>query len=383
MSTLDPQAMIAEARAQCGLADFGDEDFRAPLEVLARSMVEEARLSARGREFQHLTLVQALVTRLRVHDYCARHPAIEREPLPAPLVIAGLQRTGTTKLQRVIATDPRWHVLLLWESMFPVPLADDADPAGERARRIALARDYAEEHNTSGAGAAHLLDPLAPEEEVLLMLKSFLVPCYDMHTPAHQAWIEAADKRPMYRDLRRLLQFLQWQRGGTPGRRWLLKAGEHLANLGVLFDVFPDAKVVQTHRHPAASVASMLQLVDLIHRRYSDAVDRLALGRLWLANLSHTVASSLRYRDAHPGTAILDVAFRDVVADAAGTVRRIYAFAGAEFTPDTAGAIQAWDRDNPAGKHGEHHYALADFGLDEAQVESAFADYIARFGHLF
>jgi hypothetical protein len=34
---------------------------------------------------------------------------------------------------------------------------------------------------------------------------------------------------------------------------------------------------------------------------------------------------------------------------------------------------------NPQGKHGRHQYALADYGLSEAEVLERFAPYIERF----
>ena len=49
-----------------------------------------------------------------------------------------------------------------------------------------------------------------------------------------------------------MLKFLQWQKrqAGQRGDRWVLKAPFHLGFVDVLFALFPDARIVQTHRDP-------------------------------------------------------------------------------------------------------------------------------------
>jgi hypothetical protein len=40
---------------------------------------------------------------------------------------------------------------------------------------------------------------------------------------------------------------LQWR---CPGKRWVLKAPSHLLGLSALFQVYPDADIILTHRDP-------------------------------------------------------------------------------------------------------------------------------------
>ena len=56
---------------------------------------------------------------------------------------------------------------------------------------------------------------------------------------------------------RRAIQLLLWQRPG----RWLGKTPHHLENLDALLDVFPDAKIIQTHRDPVRVVASYASMM--------------------------------------------------------------------------------------------------------------------------
>ena len=63
----------------------------------------------------------------------------------------------------------------------------------------------------------------------------------------------------MYSYFRRLLQLLLWQRPGANPERaqhYLGKTPHHLENLPTLLEVFPDAKVIVTHRDPVKVVPS-------------------------------------------------------------------------------------------------------------------------------
>ena len=71
--------------------------------------------------------------------------------------------------------------------------------------------------------------------------------------------------------------------------------------------------------------------------------------------------------------------YSDIARDPIAAVRGVYAFAGMDFTPDAERAMRGWLADNPAYKHGRHHYALADFGLTEQRVREVYADYIETY----
>ena len=133
--SLDAESILAEAREKTGLGDFGDDSFREPMARLLRSLEEEAGLSEVGRGMQRARMVGLLVNRLRAEDHFARFPEILDEEIREPLVIVGLARTGTTMLQRMIASDPRVISLLWWESRNPAPFPEAADGEGPLTAR--------------------------------------------------------------------------------------------------------------------------------------------------------------------------------------------------------------------------------------------------------
>ena len=77
---LDVDRMIAAARRKTGLSHFGDEWFLEPLEVLVRSINDEARLTPLGTRIQHSRIVSALAIRLRAEELLREKPGHSRHP---------------------------------------------------------------------------------------------------------------------------------------------------------------------------------------------------------------------------------------------------------------------------------------------------------------
>ncbi|NIN58976.1 MAG: sulfotransferase, partial [Xanthomonadales bacterium] len=220
--------MIFAAQRRAGLKGFGEEEFRAPLEVLVASVNEEARLNALGRTIIHKRIVDALVTRLRARALFDQHPEIDAIDPGRVLVIAGLQRTGTTLLHRLLGADRRIRAVLSWEALNPVPL----DGARERERRIRQARraEQGLRYIAPEFFAIHPVEHDMPEEDVLLLDVSFMSQSAEatMRVPSYARWLEEHDHLPAYRYLRQLLKVLLWQHGAPA---LLLKSPHHLEHL--------------------------------------------------------------------------------------------------------------------------------------------------------
>ncbi len=322
-------------------------------------------------------LVGLLATRLRVHDLFTRHPEIANEKIEAPLVIAGLQRTGTTMLHRLLAADPDTRALLSWEAISPAP--DPKQKPGERDARIKQA-EVAEKglkYLSPDFFAIHPVEAQAPEEDVLLMEFALMsqVPEAMMRIPSYSAWLKEQDATPVYQYLKKLLQLLQWQQGG---KRWVLKTPAHLEHLDSLLKVFPDAKIIQTHRDPTRTTASFASMMTHGYGIFSDHVNSEEIAAHWHANNARMMRRALNVREQHPG-AFIDVSYYDLINNPMPQVERIYDFAGLELTPEIRAAMDASRKQNKQNKHGKHRYQLADSGLNETQVRADYADYLAKF----
>jgi hypothetical protein len=376
------QAVLDEARRRTGLDDFGDDAFREPMRHLLRALEEEAQLNAAGRAAQFERIVGLLINRLRTEAQFHLHPEIENEVIERPLAIVGMGRTGTTMLHRMIATDPQIFSLFWYESRNPAPF-----PEGEGARedpRIADAE--AEVKAMLGASpeliAAHPMDAHAPDEEIMLLEHAFVSsnPEAFCNIPRFAAWLEEQDASAGYAYLKRLLQFLQWQkkRRGCRASRWVLKTPHHLGYLDVLFQVLPGTKVVLTHRDPVETIPSFASLVHILRGLTSDDPDPVEVGRQWGDKMQRMVGRCMAVRAQYPER-FLDVRYRVLIADPMAQIRSIYAFAGLELSPAAEERMRAWTIENARHRRPPHRYTLEKFGLTEEWLRAAFAAYCEQF----
>jgi hypothetical protein len=380
----DPAKLLAAATAATGgLTDFGEATFRPGLDALCAALAREGQLSEMGRTILQQKIVGHLSNRLRIEDYFGRFPEIARETVRAPLVIVGLPRTGTTRLQRLLSRDRRFYSMLFWESQFPVPLPDET--LEEPKARIANAKGIVD-YMVQSMPKLLAIHPMAAEEadeEVMLMEHSFFS-AFDAYAniPGYVAWLDAQDQTPAYRFLKRSLQFLQWQKRkrGITGERWLLKTPHHLLRMDILLREFPGAQVIQTHRDPVQSIPSIASFIDTLWRIYSNDVDAHAAGRSWSERMSRGLTHTIRVRTKAPGAQFLDVQFQDTVRQPMEVVKRIYEFIGWTLTPEAERAMRDWlaedEKSHAAG--GAHDYGPEQFGLSAEQLKKDFAEYRER-----
>jgi hypothetical protein len=76
---------------------------------------------------------------------------------------------------------------------------------------------------------------------------------------------------------------------------------------------------------------------------------------------------------------VVDLLFRDLLADPIRCVRRIYDAAGDTLSEDAETRMRAWSVENQQHKHGKHEYAPEDVGLTLAALQQRFEFYRPRF----
>jgi hypothetical protein len=386
---IDEVALHAQARAETGLDDFGDDGYLVPLRVLLGAYRDEAGFSAMGRVTIHTQLLQLLKNRLLIEDLIARHPEILDERVERPIIIAGLPRTGTTHLQNVIAADPNLRSLAYWESIEPVLAPAEAaalepgsiDPRIERSDASLAFLTQALPHFPAmfdiGTHHAH--------EEINLLAIDFSTMYFDTMAPipTWRAHYLATDQTPHYRYLKRVLQVLQFLRpvpqDDGAGTRWVLKSPQNLEQFGPLMNVFPDATVLVTHRDPVAVTASMATMLSYVSWLSAEAVDTERIGQYWLAILEDLLNAAVRDRELLPPDQSLDVRFDQFMADEWSMLQRIYALAGQSFETRTQQALRAYLDGHGRNRHGRLRYDLADFGFEEQDLRRRFAPYTERF----
>ena len=379
---LDADELLAEASAKSGLSDFGDDDFQEPYRIFVRALDEEAQLHALGRLIARSDLVNWLENRLGLTALRGLHPEIGAQAIERPLFVTGLPRTGTSILHELLACDPAHRVPRHWEVRHPCPppqaASYDDDPRIERAeRQVQLWNHIVPEYKVM-----HELGARLPVECIQITAHSFrseeLMGRHQV--PSYAAWYAGCELAPAYRFHRTMLQHLQWQHRRE---RWVLKAPSHLAALGPLLAVYPDARIVVTHRDPLEilpSVASILYSTAFVR---SDAVEPAAMlgwftGETCLALLDRMTA--LRAGGTVDPAQFHDVRYDDLVARPFEAIAAIYDRFGLAFRPEAEARMRAYLAAKPKGKHGTHRYDFRATGFDLGAERERFRAYRERYG---
>ena len=376
---LSPEAVLGAATAQTGLSDFGSDEFREPLEVLCRAMDTEADFSPMGRLSQFSQLTAFAVNRLRIEQYIKDHPDALEVPVDRPIVIAGLPRTGTTHLHNLISADPALRSLPWWESLEPVPPAEES---GTNTGRILRAKE--------GLAIMHMAMPHYERmhemtwdhvhEEIHLLAIDFSTMLFDCSAvmPSWRSYYKEHDQTPHYQYLKRILRVLAHQR--PPRERWVLKSPQHLEQIGPLMNVFGDASVVFTHRDPVSITASFATMICYSARMSATyPVDVPIIGQWWAQLIQDMLQSCVDDRDLVPPEQSIDVLFHEFMADDVAMVERIYKLADQPFTSEVKAAMDQYMAGHPRGQHGRIIYDLADFDMSAQERRQALSFYTDRF----
>jgi hypothetical protein len=373
---LDPDALMRTACANRGLDDFGDPSFRAPLRLLFEAYEHDAHLTPFGRMGVRRDVLRLLENRLAVEDALKRNPEIGKGEIRAPLFVLGLPRTGTSILHELLAQDPANRTPLTWETnvLFPPPerATFDTDP------RIALAEQHYAglDRILPEFKQIHRMGARLPQECVALVSHEFAsLVFHTSHDVArYQRWLDGADITWAYHSHRRYLQYLQWK---APAERWVLKSPGHLWWPEAVLAVYPDAKIVQTHRDPLRVVSSLAHLVAVLRSIGTDRVDRHAIGADWAERLALGLNRTLAFRRAGrvPDERVFDIQFGEFVGREIPTIRRMYDHFGMELSAEAEARMQRYLAANPKDGKGAHRYVLKDAGLEPAAERKRFADY--------
>ena len=371
--------LLQRAQAATSLDDFGEDSFREGLEILVASVDTEARLTERGRMGFEAQIVDLLACRLQVEHWYRLHPEIDAQEIVAPLIGLGLPRTGSTALSCLLAEDPAVRSIRNWEASAPCPPPESAteltDPRIEVAKRMVARRHE-----------------LFPRKKMMLPSSATMpTECqtymgYDFKTqlfqalwqvPTYTQWLNhQADLVPTYRYVKRVLKLLQWR---CPPTRWRLKNPSHIVFIDALAKVFPDARYWMTHRDIASVIPSVADLYYELIKASSDDVDRTYLGRSNTEWCELGMRRVIAFRDAGNDHRFFDIHFAPFQKDPISAIAQLYKFLGEEFTTEARARMEAWRRDTPRDKHGEHSYHAADFGIELGQLRERFRFYSERF----
>lgn len=376
---LEEGALCETASERMHLSDFGNERFREGLRRQLNVYQHDPGLTFLGRGLARLQILRCLGNRLEIENQIAKNPEITRRELRRPMVIVSMPRTGTTFLHNLMGRDPASRPLLLWEAMHP-GRDSEGDPAKRDRKRRQWAGRFVSLAGKVAPGFKDLHFPQANDAEECLWLfqNSFFGPAlgqknlceYSQQMP--QETIEWA-----YREYYRQLQLLEAQRP-APGH-WLLKCCNHIFTLDTLVKTVPGVCIVQIHRDPTESIASLCRVFSQIATLCYDDDRWKTFGPDVLALFADGLKRSIEARKSIPTGQILDITFQELTTAPVATVQKIYDHFGYTFTNEFGAAMDTWLKDKPRPKRAQGYYSFEPFGMDRATVEKAFAFYNRQF----
>ncbi|MCV7105860.1 sulfotransferase [Mycolicibacterium chitae] len=375
---LTADALHEQATAQTGLSDFGSQDYRERMDVLLQAFGELPNFTAFGRTYAFSLMLTFLKGRLRVIDHLHRHPEIFDIQIAAPMVIAGLPRTGTTHLHSLLAADPALRSLPYWEAQEPLPAPGEEGSIEPRRQRTGDALNIS---NTLMPyfQLMHEMTIDHIHEDIGLMVQDFASGFFTTltHLPRWSDYLRDHDQTPGYQFLRMMLQVLQHQDGRD--RRWVLKSPQHLEQFVPIMKVFPDATFIVTHRDPVDVAVSMATMMTYTMRMSVDKVDVPTVANYWIGRIDEMLSACLRDHAKLPAERTIDVRFDEFMADDLAMVQRVWDVAGYQPDDQSRAAVAAYLAGHTRGRLGRVDYRPEDLGLDRGDLRRRFAPYVERF----
>ena len=363
---------------ETGLRDFGDSAYLAGLRVLLSALDTDLKLAGVYRERVFGSIVGVLIARLYAQQGWREHPESLKQAIRSPLIITGIPRTGTTALHKALSMDPQFQGLELWLAQTPMVRPLRGTWESNPHFRKAVAGMAAVVEVAPLIKTIHDMVADEPDECLNAMVQSFVTIQFGstLHVPSYHRWYLAQDETPSYRryaDLLRLVGF------NDQDKRWLLKNPGHVLGIEALLKVFPDARIVHTHRNPLVAVPSTCSLIETFRTFYlGNQTYPRELGAMNLDLWSIGLERIVRAHDRQPES-FYDVQFEDLNADPLGVVRGIYQWAGLTLKPEVEQKMKNWLDTHSEGKGGVHRYTAEHFGLSDEILSDRFREYMDRY----
>ena len=356
------------------------------LDVLLNALNTEAQLNTVGRLGARGMLTNLISNYVKLTDWFDRHPEEVEQVIEKPIFIVGLPRTGTSAMHGLMGADPGNRSPLFWEVNSPLP-RPDPDHYDDDPRIEVMAKQLEMQYKMApGFDAIHKMDATMPQECVANMHQMMygITLTLTWYVPSYRRWLMQADPKPALRFHKRFLQMMQaTEPASRPIERWLLKTPGHLSSLPGIFELFPDAQIVFTHRNPVDVIGSVCSFVWTLSGMFTDKGHVPGLiGEEQASSWNQLLQLGMRDRallDAHSDQ-FHDIYFDDICEKPFETVLGIYEKFGIQPPENMTELMQQYLDDSPRGKHGKHEYMLADYELTEAGERVRFEEYTTKFG---
>jgi hypothetical protein len=314
-------------------------------------------------------------------------PSLRRTEVRSPTFCVGHARSGTTYLHRLMAEDPQFSYVLMYEMFFPSLLekrllrllfqVDQIVFCGRLRRKL----NAIEERAFAETNDMHKTGFFVPEEDDFLLTWSlgsgFWIVLFPFMGELDFYHVDRWTVRKRQRVMAFYKECLRRQLALNGGGIHLSKNPTFCGRVEALIETFPDARFVVPMRNPFETIPSLLKMMQTEwHLRGHDAQLIRDSLRVLADQSFDAYEHPLEVLARHTETPSCVVDYRDLVNEPAITLRRIYNDLELELTSATAESI-----DSAQGQAHEsaHRYNLAEFGLDPHEIHTRLAALFERF----
>lgn len=367
-------------------------DTRKLVEIAANGFDNNPHLSPSGRLLLKLFSMNLLKNRHRVLTFYHNHrDYIDKNgKMAAPLIITGLPRSGTTLLQRLISEDPLTRSPYTFELESPLPpltkqqnpLTDPRIKASASSLRMLarLAPGFIDKLNQS-----HYWSATEMEESLIYMLAHNGIPMMNGAHAGHNFmdhFLNLEGKRSIFQYERLFFSILDAYKPAKS--HWTLKAPNYAPWFPLIFDAYPDARVVVTHRNPLVTLPSYCRLMEswCIPCDRNGSFDKHTFARLSERFIAASLNTPLQFRNQNPHrqSQIFDCMYAELFSDPIGMVRSVYKKFNLEYTTEFENRMKIYLNENQAGKYGRHNYSLEEYGFSADEVYQSYQTYMQSYG---
>jgi hypothetical protein len=319
------------------------------------------------------------------------YPDLKKVEVRKPVFMVGHARSGTTLTHRLLYQDEgRFSSFLLYELYFPSLIQKKVIRAiarwDEKKLRGLLAGQVRawEDWRYGRSRHMHNMGLTEPEEDDIVLYYSMAAGFWitkmpymgDLDFYAMNDWPER--KRRRYNDMYRECVRRQLYLNG-PEKTHLSKNPMYSGRVASLLEAFPDARIIVNVRDPNETIPSLLKLMRAGWKELGWDPDRQNQCLKILAEQSwHTYLHPIEYLDAHPEVPGAIVDYRDLIAEPAATIERIYRDLGWRMS-DAYRERLAGEGKRAREHKTRHTYSLEEFGLEADAIRTELGSLFERF----
>jgi hypothetical protein len=292
--------------------------------------------------FEFFNLIEQIAWQKRINNY---------KPEVPPVFIIGFWRSGTTLLHNLLCRDPESAYTTTFQTVFPnlfltqswwlKPLTNYMLPAQRPYDNVSMDMDYPQEEDF---GMMNI--------QSSTVYKFFLFPADFDRIVNEELFTQNLSPDKLNRWKEAYVNMMAKAVFNTGGKRYIGKNPCHIPRMGLLREMFPDAKFIFIHRNPYLVIESLYRFVLSIFPgvQLQDVPKNFSRENIaWF--YKKVMQAYLKDRKLIPPGNLIELCMDDFLKDIHGNMKKIYSSFGLGDFGRVSGAMQNYLDENPRPEH--------------------------------